>query len=611
MKRLFSIGILRGLIFGTLAAGAGMGLSMGIRMLVGLPPWHDDPVITTGALVGLLGFLVSIGVFRSWWRWVRALPDQTEDSSQYSWRRYLSYNTNHKTIGLQYLGTAMFFLPFGIIMQIVGRIDLSKILANPLLTPQTYEAIVSDHGLLMLFIVAIPAFAGVMNYFVPIMIGARDMAFPKLNALSFWLVPPAGLLILAGLFTGDFSTGWTLYPPLSAGFQPASFDLVLIGLILAGMSSVLSGINILTTIVRLRAPGMTPLRMPLLVWTAAATTVLSFAFTQFIAMSLVMILLERVFGMAFYQPSLGGDVMLYQYMFWAYSHPATYIFVLPGLGIISEIIPVFVRRPLFGYKLVAMSSLGIALGGTIVFGHHMFAAGMPVALRIPFMVTTMLVAVPTGVKIFAWVATMWGGRIKFTAPFLFVCTSIVLFLIGGMSGIIQATVPANLFIHDTYWIPAHFHSLLFGGFLLPLMAAFYYWFPKLTGRLMSDQWGKIQWLVMTTGALLMIIPMFILGLEGMRRRVADYDVTSISQYLHILTMVGGILIFVGIVILFFNVLLNVKRGAISGNNPWDARTLEWQISSPPPDNNFERLPEVLDYPYGYDTSSSTLTEKSL
>ena len=599
MKNLFSSSLIKGLICGVLGTGIGMGLTVGIRVIMGLPAWHGEPVIMAGILAGFIFFLAGVGVFRSWWRWVMGDTAEERITPGTSWRRYFNYDTKHKTIGLQYLGTAMLFLPFAVILQLVGRIDVSKILSSQLISPQGYESVVSDHGVMMLFVVAIPAFAGVMNYFVPIMIGAKDMAFPKLNALSFWMVPPAGLLVLAGLFAGGFSTGWTIYPPLASVYEPIGLDLAVLGMIIAGISSILSGINILTTIIRLRAPGMTPFRMPIFVWTAAATTVLSFSFTQFISMSLIMVLLQKLMGMGFFDPSLGGNVMLYQYMFWAYSHPATYIFVLPGLGIISEIIPVFVRRPLFGYKWVALSSLGISIGGTIVFGHHMFAAGMPVALRIPFMVSTMLVAVPTGVKIFAWVATMWGGAIRLTTPLIFVCTSIVLFLVGGMTGIVQATVPADLMIHDTYWIPAHFHCLLFGGFLFPLMAAFYYWFPKVTGRLLNDGWGKIQWAAMTVGAALLIFPMFILGLEGMRRRVADYSATSGFQTLQILTAVGGFLLFVGLVVLAVNLVISYRRNLKSGDNPWQGRTLEWQISSPPPEENFEKPPEVVDYPYGY------------
>jgi cytochrome c oxidase subunit 1 len=492
----------------------------------------------------------------------------------------------------------MFFLPFAVVLQIIGRLDLSKLIP-PVLDPHGYESVISVHGIAMLFIVAIPAFSGLMNYLVPIHIGARDMAFPRLNALSFWLIPPAGLLVAASLFVGGFSTGWTTYPPLADSYEPFGVLLALLGVIIAGISSILNGVNILTTIIRERVPGMNFFKMPVFVWTAAATALLTFSFTQFVFISLLMIILERLMGMNFFQVTAGGDPLLYQYLFWSYSHPATYIFVLPGLGVISEIIPVFTRKPLFSYKWVDLSALGISIGGTIVFGHHMFAAGMPVALRIPFMVSTMLVAVPTGVKIFAWTATMWGGKIRLSTAFLFVVVSIVLFLIGGLTGIIQASVPADLYVHATYWIPAHFHVLFFGGFLLPLMAAIYFWFPKVTGRMLSEGWGKMQWLLMAVGSFLLTIPMFALGLEGMRRRAADYQLAQGYQPLHILTLIASVLLFLGLVIMVINVIISCRRGAPSGKNPWDSRTLEWSIASPPPERNFDELPIITGYPYGY------------
>ena len=598
LKNFISLSLVKALCAGFLGTIAGMGLVIVIRMLIGLPAWHDEPVIVGGFMVGFFSFLTGAGVFRYWWGWAKG-EEMTQEVAQ-GWRRYFSYDTNHKTIGLQYLGIAMFFLPIAGLLQMVGRLDLSQISSTPLLSAQGYESIVGDHGLMMLFIVAIPAFAGVMNYFIPLFIGARDMAFPKLNALSFWMVPPAGLLVLAGLFAGGFSTGWTLYPPLSVMPQPLGIDLVILGVIISGLSSVMSGINILTTVIRLRAPGMTPFKMPVFVWSSVATVVLSFSFTQFVAMDLTMLLLSRLMGMGFFEPTLGGNVMLYQYMFWAYSHPATYIFVLPGLGIISDIIPVFARRPLFGYKWVALSSVGIAVAGTLVFGHHMFAAAMPVFLRIPFMVTTMLVAVPTGVKVFAWVATIWGGKIRFSVPFIFVCAGIVLFLLGGLAGIVLATVPTDLYVHDTYFVVAHFHALLFGGFLFPLMAAFYYWFPKVTGKFLNEKRGRIQWWLMTSGAFTFVIPMFLLGLEGMRRRVAYYNPATISQSFQIASGIGGFLIGLGILVFFVNIYLGLRNGEKAGINPWEGRTLEWTVSSPPPENNFAQLPESIGDPYDYD-----------
>jgi cytochrome c oxidase subunit I len=569
---------------------------------LGLPAWNAGPAWAVGIMTGVLGYLAALGLFGQWARWFTGAAEKPEAvEAVTSWTRFLRVSTNHKVIGVQYLATALLFLPVAVILQLIGRVDLSKV--GLTLSAESYSAIVSDHGIIMLFIVALPAFAGLMNYFVPLQIGARDMAFPRLNALSFWLVPAAGLLTVAALAAGGFDTGWTIYPPLSTAYQPLGMDLVLIGVYLAGLSSILSAINILTTVIKMRAPGMGIFRMPLFVWTAVSTTILSLLFTQFVAMALLFVLLERLTGMPFYNPGGGGQPLLYQYMFWFYSHPATYIFALPGLGIISEIMPVFSRKPLFGYRAVAVSSLGIAIGGTLVFGHHMFAAGIPALLRIPFMATTMLVAVPTGVKVFAWLATAWGGKLRMQSPLLFALSAIVIFLVGGLTGVMQAVVPVDLYVHDTYWIVGHFHSVLFGGFLFPLMAGLYYWFPKMSGRRLSERLGRAQWWLMTAGAALLIMPMFVLGLDGLRRRTEDYANMSF-QPLVIVTAMGGFLLFFGLAVLYVNILRSLKRGEEAGHNPWEARTLEWMVSSPPPARNFAALPEVTGAPYDFSVPSA-------
>jgi cytochrome c oxidase subunit 1 len=406
-------------------------------------------------------------------------------------------------------------------------------------------------------------------------------------------------LTTLALVVGGFDTGWTAYAPLSSSFTPLGINLILLGVFIAGLSSILGAVNILTTIIKMRAPGMGFFRMPVFVWSSMATVGLSLGFTQFVALSFLMVLLERVLHMGFFLPQMGGQPLLYQYLFWFYSHPAVYVFILPGLGIISEIIPVFARKPLFGYKAVALSSPGIALGGTVVFVHHMFAAGVPEILRIPFMVTTLLVAVPTGVKLFAWTATVFMGKLNINTPFLFAVSSAVVFLIGGLTGIPVGIVPADLYLTDTYFVVAHFHGTLFGGFLLPAMAAIYYWFPKVTGKMMSEKLGKIQWALMFTASLLIILPVFQLGFGGMRRRVDDYAPGLGFEPLHIATLIGVSLMFIGVVFLAVNLIRSARRGKTAGDNPWNARTLEWQVSSPPPEENFEEPPQVLAPPYGY------------
>jgi cytochrome c oxidase subunit 1 len=603
MRTMLSLGIIKGLIAGLVGAGFGMGITMLLRLASGLPAWDPGPVVVVGIVVGVISYLVVLGVFNFWFRWAfKGQQDEETTQPRRGWIRYFNVDTNHKVIGIQYLVTALVFLPFAVVLQLIGRLDLSQLI--PALSPNAYESIISVHGLTMFFIVVIPAFSGLMNYLIPLHIGARDMAFPRLNAFTYWLLPPAGILVALSLLGGGFDTGWTVYPPLSVNFENLTMDFILLGIYLAGLSSILTAVNIIATVLKLRAPGMTFFRMPVFVWSSLATTAMTLTFTQFVAMSFVMVLLERLMGMGFFNPQLGGQVLQYQYLFWFYSHPAVYVFVLIGLGIISDITPVFARKPLFGYKAVAISSPAIAAGGSLVFGHHMFAAGMPGSLRIPFMVTTLLVAVPTGIKVFAWVTTMWMGKIRLATPLLHVVSSIVIFLIGGLTGIPLGIVPVDLYLHDTYWVVGHFHAMLFGGFLLPVMAAIYYWFPKVSGKMLSETLGKIQWLLMTLGALLLVLPMLGLGLEGMRRRTITYPPGLDLLPLHRATAVGGLLVFAGIVILAVNLVRSVRRGEPAGSNPWDSRTLEWQVSSPPPEENFAQIPRVLDYPYGYGVSQS-------
>jgi cytochrome c oxidase subunit 1 len=601
-ENILSTDAARGALVGLAGTVLGMGITVLVRLGMGLPAWNEGPVVVIGIVVGVLSYLISLGVFNYWFRRAIGAAPEEDRPPVRGWRRYFNVDTNHKVIGIQYIVTALVFLPFAVALQLVGRLDLSRLI--PALSPNTYESIISVHGLVMFFIVVIPAFTGLMNYLIPLLIGARDTAFPRLNALTYWLLPPAGLLVAFSLLGGGFDTGWTVYPPLSASFENIGMDLVLLGIYLGGLSTILGAVNILTTIFKMRAPGMKFFRMPIFIWASLGTTAMTLVFTQFIAMAFLMVLLQRLMGMGFFNPQMGGQVLLYQYLFWFYSHPAVYVFVLLGLGIISDIVPVFARKPLFGYRGVAIATLGIAAGGTIVFGHHMFAAGMPSVLRIPFMVTTLLVAVPTGVKVFAWVTTMWMGKIRLDTPLLFIVSSIVIFLIGGLTGIPLGIVPVDLYLHDTYWVVGHFHAMVFGGFLLPVMGAIYYWFPKASGRILREGLGKIQWLLMTLGAFLLFVPMLGLGLEGMRRRVVDYPSAPVLHGLHLATAVGGFLVFAGLVILAYNMVVSFQRGKVAGDNPWGGSTLEWMVSSPPPEHNFDESPEVLDRPHLHGVSGS-------
>jgi cytochrome c oxidase subunit 1 len=597
LRRLVSLDLVRAGLCGLGGMGAAMGIAMLIRHLLGFPAWDANTVLVIGLLGGVLVYLLTLGVFKYWAGWARGVPpeERTRERSR-GWMRYFNVDTNHKVIGVQYFVTGLCFLPFAVLLQVIARVHM----ADPnlgILGNRIYESIISDHGIVMMFIVVLPIFSGLMNYFVPLQIGTRDMAFPHLNALSFWLALPAGFLAVFSLMAGGFDTGWTAYPPLSASFENPGMNFILIGIYLAGLSSILTAINVLTTTFKLRAPGMSFFRLPIFMWSSLATVGLSLVFTQFIAMAFLMVLFERVLGMGFFVPAMGGQVLLYQFLFWFYSHPAVYVFVLIGLGIISDIIPVFARKPLFGYKGVAVSSPAIALGGTVVFAHHMFAAGMPSWLRVPFMVTTLLVAVPTGVKVFAWVATTWMAKMRLKTPLLFVFSAVVLFLIGGLTGIPLGIVPVDLYLHATYWVVGHFHAMFFGGFLLPVMAAIYYWYPKVTGRMLSEKIGKIQWLLMTVGMFLLAVPMLALGLEGMRRRVGHYAFGLHFQEFHIMNAIGAGLVFSGLILLGYNMVRSFRHGPAAGNNPWGARTLEWMVSSPPPEHDFDHIPEVLDRPH--------------
>ncbi|MBI4298092.1 MAG: cbb3-type cytochrome c oxidase subunit I [Chloroflexi bacterium] len=592
--------MVRGMLVGMAGAGAGMGVTVLLRAALGLSAWNPGPVVAIGTITGVLAYLAGLGAFSYWIRWALvAEPSKEGERHRYGWTRYLCVDINHKVIGIQYMATSILVIMVAGALALIFRIELSTP-GRTIMGPGLYNRFMSLHGISMVAATLIGV-SGLMNYLLPLMIGARDMAFPRLNALSYWLIPPAVVLLLTSQAAGGFDTGWTAYPPLSIK-APLGMQLMLTAFYLVGLSSILGGINFLTTIFKLRAPGMSFFRMPIFVWATLATALLQIVFTQFIGMVLIMLLLERLLGLGFFDPAREGNVLLFQHFFWFYSHPAVYIFVLPGLGVISEIVPVFSRKPLFGYKAVAISTLGIAVGGTMVWGHHMFAAGMEPYLRIPIMMTTLLVAVPTGVKIFSWLATMWMGKLKLDTPLLFAMTSIAVFLVGGLTGIPLAIVATDLDLTDTYWVVGHFHHTIFGGFVFPLMAAIYYWFPKVTGKFLNERLGKLHWGIMTVGFFTSYLPYFWLGLNGMRRRVYDYDPGL--QPMHLVATVGGFMIGLGFLLLLSNLLVSAWRGARAPANPWHAQTLEWQVTSPPPEDNFPLPPQVVGSPYSYGVPGS-------
>ena len=445
--------------------------------------------------------------------------------------------------------------------------------------------------------------SGIINYVVPLMLGAQDMAFPRLNAFSYWIAVPAAVLLVSSLFLGGFDTGWTGYPPLSAR-APVGMQMFFLGVFTAGWSSILGALNVIVTVLRMRAKGMVAMRMPIFVWAAIATSLIALTATQFIGLSFQLVMFQRLLGMGFFDPAKGGNPVLFQHLFWFYSHPAVYVFILPGLGVISELLPVFVRKPLFGYRWIAMSSLGIALVGFVVWAHHMFTSGMNEYLRVPFMYSTLLVAVPTGVKFFSWVATLWKGKISTPTPMLFVLGGIVVFLLGGLSGPPNAIVSTDLHLHDTYFIVGHFHDTIFGGFVFPFFAAIYYWFPKATGRKMNETLGKLHFWLMTPSFFVLTFSMMYAGLLGMRRRIADYDPALGLDGYHLVMTIGGFLIALSVLIFFYNFFKSIKSGEKADGNVWNSRSPEWQVPSPMPMHNYDQSFEVVGEPYDYGLKDS-------
>ena len=469
-------------------------------------------------------------------------------------------------------------------------------LAQPglqLVSEEFYNQAFTMHASFMLFLFIIPILAGFGNYVVPLQIGAPDMAFPRINALSLWLLPLGGLLMASGFFVsgGSAASGWTEYPPLSGGaVQRDGHGPVDRRPRPHRDGSILGAINFLVTIFKMRAPGVTLFRMSILTWTVLVTSVLVLMATPVLTSALIMLFIDRNYGGHFFDPNNGGNAVLYQNVFWFYSHPAVYIMVLPAMGIISEVLPVFSRKPLFGYKAFVFATVGIGALGFSVWAHHMFTTG---AVFLPFFsLMTFLIAVPTGVKMFNWIATMWRGQLVFKTPLLFAIGFLTLFLIGGLNGAFSAAVPVDFALHDTYWVVAHLHYVLFGGSVFGVFAGVYYWFPKMTGRMLGEGLGKVHFALMFIGFNMTFFPMHQLGLAGMPRRIADYAATSGWTELNLLATIGGFVIAISMLPFFWNVLVSLRNGQVAGDDPWEANTLEWATSSPPPPYNFDHLPEV-------------------
>jgi cytochrome c oxidase subunit 1 len=507
---------------------------------------------------------------------------------------------DHKKIGILYMVSTFVFFLLGGLAALLVRLQLALPEAPPF-QAELYNQIFTAHASVMIFLFIIPfGIGGLGNYFVPLMIGARDMAFPKINALSFWMILPAGLMILSGFWfpdpTGKFATGaadagWTSYPPLSAR-GPFGQSLWFVGVFILGASSILGSMNFLVTILNMRTPGMTMHRLPLFVWAMLTTSFIQLIATPALAAALLMVLADRHIGTHFFDPGGGGDVLGYQHGFWFYSHPAVYIMILPYFGIISEVLQVFSRKPIFGYKAVAYSTAAIGVLGFLVWAHHMFTVGLPVISQSFFMLMTMLIAIPTGIKIFNWAATLWGGHLNFKTPLLFALGFLTMFVIGGISGVYSAVVPVDYQLHDTYFVVGHIHYVLFGGSVFAVFAGAYHWFPKITGRLYSESLGAWHFWLMLIGFNLTFFPMHILGVQGMQRRIASYPIETGFLTLNIVETIGAFLLGMSMLIFVWNAVVSWSKGAVAGNDPWLANTLEWLTTSPPPAYNFGTLPRI-------------------
>jgi cytochrome c oxidase subunit I len=508
------------------------------------------------------------------------------------WLAWLT-TTDHKRIGILYLFATFLFFILGGVEALIMRLQLAQP-SGTLVDPETYNGLVTIHGTTMVFLFVVPVLAGFGNYFVPLMIGARDMAFPRLNALSFWLLLLGGVAFYTSIFFEPPQAGWTMYPPLSDdAFSPGGgVDAWIFLIHLTGVSSIVGAINFIATIHNMRAPGMGWGRMPLFIWSILVYSYLLVAALPAVAAAVTMLLTDRHFGTAFFDPAGGGDPMLWQHLFWFFGHPEVYIMILPVFGMISEILPVFARKPIFGYKAIAAATVAIAFLGLLVWAHHMFTTPTPTVVLAFFMLASFTIAVPTGIKIFNWIATLWRGKVVFKTPLYFAVALPALFVIGGISGVILAIFPVDWQLHDTYFVVAHFHYVLFGGSVFGLFAGLYYWFPKMSGRLMSEALGKTSFWLMFVGFNMTFLIQHSIGMEGMPRRVYDYsEELGVGTY-NLISTIGAFILGIGVVVTCVNVIISIKSGQRAGNDPWQGNTLEWFTASPPADNNFDVIPRV-------------------
>ena len=521
------------------------------------------------------------------------------------WLRYLSFSVDHKVIGLQYLVCGFAFYLIGGAMAGAIRTELLSPVSD-FMARDVYNQILTLHGTVMIFLWIVPVVNGAFgNYLIPFYVGARDMAYPRLNAVAFWLIPPAGLMLISSYFiTGAAQSGWTAYPPLSIT-TPATGQIIwILSVLLLGGSSIFGGINFIATILKLRRPGLKLMQLPMYCWAMLGTSILVVLSTPVLAGTLIMLSFDIVAHTGFFNPGMGGNVVVYQHLFWFYSHPAVYIMVLPAFGLVSEILPVHCRKPLFGYTTMVYSIMAIVVLGLVVWAHHMFTSGTPPWMRLFFTIATAFIAVPTGIKFFNWLATLWGGRISLNSAVLFSCGFIVNFVLGGITGVALAQVPFDVHVHDTYFVVAHFHYIVYGGSVFVIFASIYHWYPKIIGRMLDEHLGRLHFLLTFVGFNLCFAPQHWLGLNGMPRRVAEYDPQF--ELVNQISSAGALLMAISTLPFLWNVIASAFYGAIAGDNPWRALTPEWLTSSPPPIENWKGDPPLVTHPYGYGTPADEI-----
>ena len=521
------------------------------------------------------------------------------------WLRYFSFSLDHKVIGLQYIVCGFLFYFVGGALAGVIRTELATPISD-FVSRDTYNQVLTLHGTVMIFLWIVPVVnGGFGNYLIPFYVGARDMAFPRLNAVAFWMIPPSGLLLISSYFIGGAAqSGWTAYPPLSLTTPAMGQILWIVSVLLLGGSSIFGGINFIATILKFRQPGLKLMMLPMYCWAMLGTSILVVLATPVLAGTLILLSLDIVAHTGFFNPAAGGNAVVYQHLFWFYSHPAVYIMVLPAFGLVSEILPVHARKPLFGYVTMVYSIMAIVILGLVVWAHHMFTSGTPPWMRLFFTIATAFIAVPTGIKFFNWIATLWQGRLALNSAMLFSCAFILQFVFGGITGVALAQVPFDVHVHDTYFVVGHFHYIVYGGTVFVIFASIYHWFPKFSGRMLNEDMGRLHLALTFIGFNLCFAPQHWLGLNGMPRRVAEYDpqFTLINQ----ISSVGALLMAISTLPFLINVVMSLLQGPAAGPNPWRALTPEWLTSSPPPVENWVGAAPLVKEPYGYGSSEGRI-----